>query len=188
MPYRKELITKDNYYHIFNRGVNREKIFFEDRNYDFLLKNIVINFKDVAEIITYCFMPNHFHFVVKISDDIKFTKAIQKTFISYTKAVNKSYGRTGPLFEGRYKIKLIPDNNYLLHLSRYIHFNPVKANLVEKTEEWIRSSNLEYIGKRKNNFINTNIILDQVRDYKDFVDSFQEGNNYYLKDMIFDEE
>jgi REP element-mobilizing transposase RayT len=118
MPYRKQRIVNNYYYHVYNRGNNHGKIFFEKKNYNFLLKRIKENFENVADLIAYCFMPNHFHLIVIILNDDKLSKAVNKTFISYSKAVNKAYNRSGHLFEGRYQYKLVPDNNYLIHPSR----------------------------------------------------------------------
>jgi REP element-mobilizing transposase RayT len=184
MPYRKIPLVNNHYYHIYNRGNNHGNIFFENRNYHFLLNRIKENFKSAAEIIAYCFMPNHFHIIIKISDDEKFSKVVNKTFISYTKAINKAYNRSGHLFEGRYQYKLIPDNNYLLHLSRYIHLNPVKANLVNKADEWGFSSYNVFIGKTNDESIMHSIITDQIDDYESFVNSYQEDDDDYLKDLL----
>ncbi|HED08148.1 MAG TPA: transposase [Ignavibacteria bacterium] len=185
MPYRKQPIVRGNYYHIYNRGNNRENIFFEDRNYEFFIRRIKENFPGYAELVTYCLMPNHFHLIAYIISDKDFYKALRKTFISYTKAINQFLGRTGHLFEGRYKYKLVPENNYLLHLSRYIHLNPVRAGLVDKPGKWRYSSYLTYIGKQKDDFIKNGIILEQVKDYEDFVIKFQEEQNYFVKPLMF---
>ena len=61
MPYRKQPISNNNYYHIYNRGNNRNKIFLEEKNYSFLLKRIKEIFTFVAELNAFCFMPNHYH-------------------------------------------------------------------------------------------------------------------------------
>ncbi len=186
MPYRKQPIVIGNYYHIYNRGNNRENIFFHDKNYQFFIRRIKENFPDCADLIAYCLMPNHFHLIVYIVSDTEFHKVIKKTFISYSKAINQSLGRMGHLFEGRYKYKLIPENNYLLHLSRYIHLNPVRAGLVDKPEKWSYSSYLSYIKKQKDGFIKNRIILDQIKDYEEFVLSYQEEQNHFVKPLLFD--
>ena len=131
-------------------------------------------------------MPNHYHLLVEILEDMFLQKAMQKFFTSYTKAINKSQNRVGHLFQGRYKSKLIPNNDYLLNLSRYIHLNPVKSGLVKKPEDWLFSSYQDFINKRESEFLSFEIITAHIQDYQNFVTSFQEEQNYYFKDMLFD--
>lgn len=185
MSYRKVPLVNDNYYHIYNRGNNKHNIFFENKNYHFLLSRVQQNITKSSEIIAYCLMPNHYHFIIKVIDSENFIKGIQKTFISYSKAINAKYNRTGHLFEGRYKYKIISENNYLLHLSRYIHLNPVRANLVTKPEGWQYSSYSEYIGTKELGFIKPKIVLAQVEDYNEFVVSYQEDQQYSIKKLLF---
>jgi len=186
MPYRKQPILNNYYYHIYNRGNNREDIFYEDKNYEFFLRRIRENLPGYAELVAYCLMPNHFHLIVYVVNSTDFYKALRKTFISYSKAINQSLGRTGHLFEGRYKYKLVPENNYLLHLSRYIHLNPVRAGLVDKPDKWEHSSYLAYIGKGRDDFIKKEFILEQVKNYEEFVLNFQKEQSYFVKPMMFD--
>lgn len=185
MPYRIEKLYKDNYYHIYNRGVNHSTIFFEKRNYMFFIDRLHETTKNIAETICYCLMPNHFHIVLFICDESKIERSLTRLFISYSKAINKSMARSGPLFDGRFKSKLIPENNYLLHLSRYIHLNPVRANMVTKAEDWLYSSYQLYISNFQSSFVKKEIILDQVRDYREFVESFQENQKYFIKKLLF---
>ncbi|MDZ7767292.1 MAG: transposase [Melioribacteraceae bacterium] len=137
-------------------------------------------------LVAYCLMPNHYHLLVEILEDNFLNKAMQRFSTSYTKAINKSQNRIGHLFQGRYKYKLVPNDNYLLHLSRYIHLNPVKAGLVKRPEEWLFSSYRDYLDKRKSEFLNFEIVTSQVDNYQEFVMSFQEEQSYYLKEMLFD--
>jgi REP element-mobilizing transposase RayT len=185
MPYRKVLIKNNNYYHIYNRGNNRNDIFFEEKNYVFLLKRIEENFIKIAELNAFCFMPNHYHLIVKILDEEKFPKAMNKIFISYTKAINIAYQRTGHLFEGRYKCKMVPDNNYLLHLSRYIHLNPKRAGLVNNIIDWKYSSYNAFVNKSKYSFISHEVITAQIDDYSKFVEEYQAEQRLYLKEIVF---
>jgi len=106
-------------------------------------------------------MPNHYHLIAISKEDDAIPKTMQKIATGYSRAINKAYQKSGHLFEGVYKAKLIPNNQYLLHLSRYIHLNPLNANLVNNLEDWQFSSYLDYIGKKHNPFLKTDIILDQ---------------------------
>lgn len=96
--------------------------------------------------------------------------------------------RSGALFEGRFKSKLVPDDDYLLHLTRYIHLNPVRANLVSKPEEWKFSSYQDYLKPNKITFVNKNIILKQVEDYQQFVKNYRKFDKEKLADLLFEYE
>ncbi len=185
MPYREIHFLKNNYFHVYNRGNNYNKIFFAEKNYSFFLRRLLEIYDKRINIVSYCLMPNHYHLLLKIIEDNYLEKAMQRFSTSYTKAINKQYGRVGHLFQGRYKAKLIPNNEYLLHLSRYIHLNPVRAGLVKKPEDWKYSSYNEYISMNKSECLDPDIILDQIEDYAEFVNSYQEKQNYYIKDMLF---
>jgi REP element-mobilizing transposase RayT len=139
-------------------------------------------------IVAYCLMPNHYHLITHVKHDGFLELAMQRISTGYSRAINKAYNRTGHLFQGRFKNKLIPNNEYLLHLSRYIHRNPLRAGLVNSIGEWKFSSYPMYIGKIKSSFIKPEIIIDQFKllsDYARFVNEFQEDQNYYLKDLLF---
>ena len=187
MPYRINPSYANQYYHVYNRGNNQEKIFFERKNYNYFLKSISAKFFNFIDLIAYCLMPNHYHLVVRIKKDGELEKAMQKISTGYTRAINKAYNRTGHLFTGRYKNKIIPGDNYLLHLCRYIHLNPVRAGLVNKLEEWEFSSYNQYLIQSDSDNINTSILLEYFKTIEAFIDfhkSFQEDQNYYIKELL----
>lgn len=188
MPYRLIPSYKNNYYHVYNRGNNKGQIFFEEKNYYYFLSKIGNAFEDKVDLVAYCLMPNHYHLITHVKQDGFLEEAMQKFSTGYSRAINKAYNRTGHLFQGRFKNKLIPNNEYLLHLSRYIHRNPLRAGLVDDINEWKFSSYAAYIGKAKYLFIKPDIILDQFKlpdEYFRFVIEYQEDQNHYLKDLLF---
>ncbi|MGI9544998.1 MAG: transposase [Cyclobacteriaceae bacterium] len=159
------------YYHIFNRGVNREEIFKEERNYEFFLRRYQYYLRDYLETYAYCLMPNHFHLLVRIKEpepakDLRgfrnlvglkpagvekqglapLDKAFKNFFTSYAKAINKAYDRTGSLFQNRFKKKLVEDDSYFSSLVAYIHLNPVNARLCKEPEDWPYSSYNSFLG------------------------------------------
>jgi len=87
-------------------------------------------------IIAYCFMPNHYHFLVRQDSDLKVSCFINTVFNSYVQAVNGQCQRSGPLFQGRFRHSRIDRDEYLIHLCRYIHLNPVRAGMVSRPEDW----------------------------------------------------
>lgn len=186
MPRRETKFFNDCFYHIYNRGVNRSEIFFENRNYYFFLKKVKQYILPCADIVAYCLMPNHFHLLILVKNLEEISTAMKKVFLSYTKSLNKEVNRSGPLWEGRYKSKFVPGDDYLLHLTRYIHLNPVKAKLVNKPEDWNFSSYSDYIKENRTTLVNKNIILTQVKDYRSFVESYQEFDKDKLAELLFD--
>jgi len=168
---------KGNYYHIYNRGANKNPIFFEETNYRFLLKRLKkYTGKFSISMIAYCLMPNHYHFLMRQDADHTIGKCIQSVFNSYTKAINKRYNRTGTLFEGPYRAIHIDDQYYLLYLCRYIHRNPLEANLVKYPEEWVYSNYLEWVDKRSGNLFNKEFQEDFFSDKLRYAE-FVTGNN-----------
>ena len=150
MPRRKITFVPGSYYHLYNRGHNRQNIFFKRENYLFFLTQFRRYFIDegILEVIAYCLMPNHYHFLVRLrTDDLSFN--MQGFTLSYTKAMNRRYERCGSLFQGRFHAILVEQTDYLLTLTRYIHLNPVKARFVDRPEDWEFSSYPEYVGLRQ---------------------------------------
>lgn len=102
------------------------------------------------QIVAYCIMPTHLHLVLKQLKENAVSAFMRKTLDSYTRYFNVKYKRKGPLWEGKFKSILVETDEYLLHLSRYIHLNPVTSYLVDAPEDWKYSSYLEYISKSEN--------------------------------------
>ena len=189
MPYRKETFYSGAYYHLFNRGVNKEPIFFERENYLFFLRQMRKYFtNELLIIIAYCLMPNHYHLLVHLKTD-ELATVIQRFALSYAKAINKRFERVGSFFQGPFKAVQVDKNEYLLHLSRYIHFNPVDAGLVIKPEAWEFSSYRDYIGLLKGTLIEPEIVLSQFaspQDYQKFVQDYQEENIELIRHLIIE--
>jgi REP element-mobilizing transposase RayT len=158
MPYRHDNIANGQYYHVFNRGVNRQNVFYSNENYFYCLRLISKNAgKFFMQVVAYCLMPNHYHFLIRQDGDVPISKFIQSIFNSYVQALNIQRGRTGTLFEGRFKHVLVNRDEYLMHLIRYIHLNPVTANLVKNPEDWPYSNYQEFIGRRNGKLIDLSI-------------------------------
>jgi len=194
MPYRKTNFEKGYYYHLFNRGANRENIFCERDNYHFLLEKIKLYCeKDKVAMIAYCLMPNHYHFLLRQDDDTSLSVFMHSVFGSYTKAFNKKYQRTGTLFEDRFKSILIDSEEYLTHLCRYIHRNPIdgKKPLVDEISQWPFSNYLDWIGARNRNLVDRDFIQEHftwVETYKDFVFEYEPDEKVVkkLEKYLFD--
>jgi REP element-mobilizing transposase RayT len=172
------IYEEGNYYHIFNRGCNKEKIFFCSENYEYLIKRMKKNHKEYfVNIIAFCLMPNHFHFLLQQKSNIPLSDWLRVLFSGYTLAVNKQQNRIGTLFEGKPKKRLINKEEYLQHLIYYIHFNPVKAGLVSSPEKWEFSNYLEYINKR-DDYPFDKLLINEYFGSKEKYKIYAE--NYYL--------
>ena len=123
-------------------------------------------------MLAYCLMPTHYHFFVRQDGDKAAGMLPQFIFNSYSKAYNKLYAHSGTLFETRYKAKQIEQDEYLRHLCRYIHTNPVKDGLAVAPELWPYSNYLECIGKRPGTLVDQHFIQEHFstpENYKTFV-------------------
>lgn len=204
MPLRKTLFANNQYYHVLNRGVGETQIFensygyqrfinlmnfyrFEDTHLSFskymkLPSTQKIEFENnlqeegsqQIEIFAYCLMPNHFHILLKQilnGGTQKFLRNIQN---GYAKYFNLKYKRYGPLFQSRFKAKVILNDEIFLHISRYIHLNPTTSFLIstEKLSSYPWSSLSEFLKAPSASFVNTNFILKMTggkNNYKKFV-------------------
>lgn len=128
--------------------------------------------KDAFDLIAYCLMPNHYHFLIKQNSDVSIAKLISKICTSHSKIFNKKYGNVGHVFQDKFRAVPVDSNEYLIWLSAYIHNNPKTAGLVKDLFDYQWSSYLDYIGNRQDNLCKKDIILSQfenIADYKKFV-------------------
>ncbi len=149
MPYRTIAFEPGNFYHLYNRGNNRQTIFFERENYLHFLR-LVRRYltPEEVEILAYCLMPNHYHLLVHFKAG-NLSEQMKVLSLAYTKGMNVRYNRVGSLFQGRFCSIQVDRESYLVHLVRYIHLNPVKVGLVMHPREWEFSSYREYAGQRQ---------------------------------------
>ncbi|MEW5799773.1 MAG: transposase [Bacteroidota bacterium] len=185
----KHILSSNEYFHVYNRGVERKEIFFSERNYQYFVRRMTdsLNLTEI-EIVAYCLMPNHFHLLLYQKEPERISKFMREVCDGYAKAINKERSRSGHLFEGKYKIKQIDSNEYLLHLSRYIHLNPVRAKLVLYPQDWEFSSCGEYFGVRESNIISTRVIVTQVGNaegYRKFVEEYLPRQKEKISRFLF---
>lgn len=143
-------LLPDKYFHIYNRGNNGENIFIENKNYQYFLQLITRHILPVCDILAYCLLKNHFHLLIRTKnfrDGKSISKAFSNLFNSYAKAVNKSYNRTGSLFQDRFKRIQVTEESYLINLALYIHLNPEHHGMVTDFKDYKHSSYLDYLGR-----------------------------------------
>ncbi len=167
-----ELLKKENYYHIYNRGINSETIFQDENNMAYFLKLVSIYLSTKVNVLAYCLLNNHFHFAIEVTSETKeINQALSNLFNAYTKAFNKQNSRTGALFERPFKRKQIKDEDYLKQLILYIHKNPENHNIVKDFQHYKFSSFQSYftinntlISSKKSYIIS---LFDDLENFKD---------------------
>jgi REP element-mobilizing transposase RayT len=159
------------FYHIYNRGNNKELIFKEHDNYIYFLKLLARYILPFADVYAYNLLNNHFHLLVKIKDleNIKAEQGFSNLFNAYAKAFNKKYNRTGKLFEERFKRKKISDNYYLMEIIYYIHLNAQKHKLISDFR------NYQY------SFYNSILSLQKTRIQREEVLEWFGGREHFIK-------
>lgn len=197
---RKDQLANGCYYHILNRSIAKFEIFngvddcdrflqildlyryidFTHKYSNFLnlslpLQQIIIENlrKDdhkLVKIVAFCIMPTHFHLILYQNENNGISKFMAKVLNSYSRYFNLRNKRKGPLWEGRFKNVLVDKDEQLLHLTRYIHLNPVSVNLVEKPKEWLYSSYCEYIDRKDGSLCEFSHLIDlSPKKYQKFV-------------------
>lgn len=181
------LEATDSHFHIYNRGVDANTVFYTPIDYeDFILRLAgCLKRHDVA-VSGYTLMPNHFHMIALQREAYAFSEFLREVCGNYAAALNKRNGRKGHLFGSRFKIKPIRDEGGLLVVSRYIHLNPVRAGLVARPEDWKYSSCQEYIGLVPG-FVNKADIYALVNGpegYRDFLNEYDAAFPGQIADFI----
>ncbi len=190
---RTVIFSNNEYYHLYNRGVDKRKIFLRDNHFNRFIKSVYLllntgsatqrltqnqslALKSKIKILCYCLMPNHYHFLVKQIKTGGITEFMHNLNTSYTKFFNMNNRRTGRLFEFTFKAKHIESDEKQLHVSRYIHLNPGLAGLTKDIFSYPWSSLPNYINNFKDDFVSKEEILNYfptegaVEKYRKFVE------------------
>lgn len=187
-------LVQGGFYHVFNRGNRKQDIFLSPSDYKRYLDKLKEYKKEQdITVVAYCLMPNHIHLLLRQNGPKPLSTFIQKLHTAYSKYFNKKYNQVGHVFQDRFKAKMVDRDEYLIHLSRYIHTNPVK--LTKKLPSYKWSSYPAYIGDTNDEITETKYVLphfkrknqtieDAQREYKLFVRS-QEEYYYKIKDYTF---
>jgi putative transposase len=128
------------YYHIYNRGVEKRTIFIDEQDYSVFLRFLRsyltdetvfpnrtsprVNLSAKVQIVAYCLMPNHYHLLIHQNVADGMTQLMRRALTGYSMYFNRRHGRVGPLFQAYFKAALIQTDEYLMHVSKYIHLNP----------------------------------------------------------------
>lgn len=215
MPPRNVVFATGDFYHVLTRGNTRQPIFLQPRDYDRFTKTIsyyhfsgpkpkfsrfnagnLLGYKPdldskFVDIVSYCLMPNHVHLLLRQKQDSGISTFIRQSLNSYAKYFNEKHKRSGSPFEGRFKTVRVESDEQLLHVSRYIHLNPVVSGLVRGLADHRWSSYHEFVQERVG-FCDTEAILgffDSVARYREFLeDQIDYGSSLELiKHRLLDE-
>ena len=181
--------TANGIYHIYNVGVDNRPIFQEDQDYQTFLSLLAsylsphpldplpkekpsrlrrrqnMNLSSEIRLLAYCLMPNHFHLLAQQTHSDSITKLLRRVATSYVTYFNRKYHRSGTLFQNIYKAVLIADPHRLLHLSRYIHLNPISTKKIGPLRaslspaDYPYSSYQKYLDLGNSDWLNTQVLL-----------------------------
>jgi putative transposase len=190
---------ENGFYHIYNRGVAGNPIFFNQQDYGVFLHYLkdylspprpvtpeeikkmgvryqVNNYFDEIELVAFCLMPNHFHLLLKQLRRRSIVGFMHSLLIRYSQYVNKTHQRVGHLYQGVYKGILAEQEEYLWWLSRYIHRNPIELlGPSENLADYPYSSYATYLGLKKIAWVKPEIILGSIKDYRGFTENSGEN-------------
>lgn len=148
------------FYHAIQRGIERKDIFLSDKDKEKFLSYLDLAYQAYGAIIhAYILMKNHYHIIIE-TPRANLSKVMHYLNTSYAAYFNTKYKRVGPLYQGRFKAILVKQDEYLHHLSRYIHLNPLRAGISKLPEEYRWSSYGYFTSNPKPpRWLNTNFIL-----------------------------
>lgn len=171
----------DTFYHVYNRGVEKRKIFIDDNDYAVFL-NLLKRYLDKEpvkdskgreydwlakdlQLVAFCLMPNHFHLLIYQTELTAMTRLLRAVCTSYTSYFNKKYKRVGKLFQGHYKASRVQNETYLTYITRYIHRNPSQYNA------WEWSSLPYWVGGRRSSWVKPDVLKNMSNEqYRAFMD------------------
>ena len=191
---RKIKFAKGEYYHIFNRGVDKRVIFSEEADFQRFFQsmtvfnavqpigsiredaarkansiNLVSGDDKLVNFVCYCLNPNHYHFILEQLDEKGIEKFMHRMGVGYTKYFNQKHNRNGSLLQGTFQAIHIDSNDYLLHLSAYVNLN----NKIHQLGNLVSKSSWEEYVNGRDGFCGKGIILEQFNnkaEYKKFAE------------------
>jgi len=185
-----KLYGSDQYYHLYNRGANKQDIFLEPDDYYYFLglfkrhlsSGIEFDssgrefpkYDDEVELVTFCLMPNHFHLLCFLKEPIGIVHLMRSIMTAYTMYFNKKYKRSGKLYEGVFLASRIDTDTYLWHISRYIHLNAMDTGFDYLNYNY--SSIGYYRGDKHADWLHEKRLVESAKDrseYMEFVADFQ---------------
>ena len=189
----KRIYSETGIYHVMTRGNDKSDIFIDKWDCKKYLDILSEKKEDLNYYLyAFCIMRNHSHLIIKEEED-SLSNIMKRINISYASYFNKKYGRIGHVFQDRYRSEPIEDDRYLLTATRYIHNNPVKANIVRNCEDYPWSSYNYYTGKFddkglvETDFVSSIFSEDSHNRVKSFIDFSSKENDDCFIDILTEE-
>lgn len=203
-------LLPETFYHIYNRGINGEDLFKQERNYNYFLSKYTTYLEPVVETYAYCLLKNHFHLLIRVKDEYTLTqfykeqnrnkeikqglhnpdfivsKQFAKLFSSYTQSINIATNRTGSLVETPFKRIEVKSELYLTNLIWYIHHNPQKHGFVNDFRDYPHSSYQAHLSNENTKLKRSEVIewFGNSASFKSFHNEIQ--NNKNINDLIIE--
>lgn len=193
MPRGPRFVFENAFYHVFNRGINKQEIFLSENDYYFFLNKLKkLKNKYDYSIYAFCLMPNHFHISIQ-TRKVSISKIMSSLITSFSMYFNRTYNHLGPVFQNRFKSILIENNSYFRGLSQYIYLNPIRAGIVKDPIEYKFSSLKEALGKEPLYFLDQDIIRligETEKEHKEYEKFIYEGidKDYSDIESLFEKE
>ena len=135
------------HFHLYNRSNRKAEVFHDRQDYLYFLRQLrEYQQKYPVTLIAYCLMPNHYHLLVRQDGDGAISDMMQAFSTSLSKSYNQKYQTVGALFQGKFRDEHVGHTGYLMHLSRYVHRNPLKSRLCRAPENWEFSNYRDVLG------------------------------------------
>jgi len=179
-----------NFYHIYNKAVGRDLLFYTEENYKYFLKRFSFFMNDYINTYAFCLLPNHFHFLISpiVNDSEMISGQFKRLFISYSMALNKQRGRKGNLFQKNFKRKVVSVKDHLKKVVHYIHINPSHHFVSKDFMNYSYSSYKIIIGTGSTNLKRTDVI-NWFGGPNSFVDYHNKSERDIWKELLtFEEE
>ena len=178
MPRKPRMYLPDIPAHVVQRGNNRDACFFCDDDYQYYLEVLGQGLRRYdVHLHAYCLMTNHVHLLMTPEDEDGISRVMQHIGRLYVQYVNKTYRRSGTLWEGRHKASLVDADNYLLKCYRYIEMNPVNAGMVSTPDAYRWSSYRHHAWGKANSLVNDHVL------YKELANS-PESRQYLYRELF----
>lgn len=200
MPLRVTPLVNGEYYHVYNRGVALQPTYSSKKDYDrFMLSISYYRFNNIpfrlsrflqiseneresiitslkaannksVDLIAFCLMPNHFHILLQQKSEGGISKFMKQVTDSYTRYFNTKHDRVGPLFQGAFKAVRVENDEQLIHLSRYIHLNPLVSYVVREVDftDYFWSSLRNYMSDDFQ-LVSPKIVLNNFKSPQDYL-------------------
>lgn len=173
-------LKEGHYYHIYNQGNNKERLFYRPANYNYFIRRYEEYLFGYTKTYSYCLMPNHFHLLVKILKPGA-SEQFRKMFQSFALGINKQQNRSGSLFRKHFRRKEINNNRYLKRLVFYIHYNPEKDGFIEDFRQYKYSSYQALIKRGRSKLARNELfkIFGNIDDFKSYHLIMKEQLKYF---------